>query len=208
VRSKDSDRPRWDSRAPGRTQFQLGHAACAAAGGRAWHGHRGGQHVGQDGPGQLVGRGQPGSASSATCASSTAGDGPPRRTPRMKLLRRTLDRRMPPRRPGPHPRLESGPSAADPAPVRDPSQPAPAASLPVRRRAAETATRTGKPRPVPRPKAGSRQQPDQRIPPGRMTWTMFSARTPPKTHLDPAVARQAATPTRKLGKVKAYESRR
>jgi hypothetical protein len=29
--------------------------------------------------------------------------------------RRTLDRRMPPRTPGPHPRLESGPSAADPA---------------------------------------------------------------------------------------------
>ena len=59
--------------------------------------------------------------------------------------RRTLDRRMPPRAPGPHPRLEPGPSAADPAPVRDPPQSAPAAPLPARRRAAETATRTGRP---------------------------------------------------------------
>ena len=33
---------------------------------------------------------------------------------------RTLDRRMPPRAPGPHPHLEPGPSAADPALVRDP----------------------------------------------------------------------------------------
>ena len=34
--------------------------------------------------------------------------------------RRTLDRRMPARAPGPHPHLEPGPSAADPARVRDP----------------------------------------------------------------------------------------
>ena len=32
---------------------------------------------------------------------------------------------------------------------------------------------TGRPRPVPRPKAGSRRWPDQRISPGRMTWTRF-----------------------------------
>ena len=57
---------------------------------------------------------------------------------------RTLDRRMPPRAPGPHPRLEPGPSAADPARVRDPPQSAPAAPLPARRRAAETATRAGR----------------------------------------------------------------
>jgi transposase len=34
--------------------------------------------------------------------------------------RRTLDRRMPPRAPGPHPRLEPAPSAADPARLREP----------------------------------------------------------------------------------------
>src|ERR1035438_4450666 len=56
---------------------------------------------------------------------------------------------MPPRAPGPHPYLEPEPSAADPAPVRDPPQSAPAASLPARRRAAEAATRTGQPRPEP-----------------------------------------------------------
>lgn len=44
--------------------------------------------------------------------------------------RRTLDRGMPPRTPGPDPHLEPAPSAADPAPVRDPPQPAPAAPLP------------------------------------------------------------------------------
>src|SRR5450755_2824249 len=51
--------------------------------------------------------------------------------------RRTLDRGMPPRAPGPHPNLEPAPSAADPARVRDPPQPASAAPLPARRRAAE-----------------------------------------------------------------------
>ena len=60
--------------------------------------------------------------------------------------------RMPPRGPGPQPHLESGPSAADPEPVRDPLQPAPAASLPAQRRTAETATRTGKSQPAPSPK--------------------------------------------------------
>ena len=50
---------------------------------------------------------------------------------RRELLDRTLD-------------LEPGPSAADPAPVRDPPQSAPASPLPARRRAAETATRTGR----------------------------------------------------------------
>src|ERR1039457_338800 len=84
---------------------------------------------------------------------------------------------MPPRTPGPHPRLEPGPSATDPPPVRDPPQSAPAAPLPVRRRAAETATRTGRPRPAPCPKTRSRRWPDQRISPGRMTWMRLSART-------------------------------
>jgi hypothetical protein len=51
---------------------------------------------------------------------------------------------MPARAPGPHPRLEPGPSAADPARGRDPSQSAPASPLPARSRAAETATRTGR----------------------------------------------------------------
>ena len=82
---------------------------------------------------------------------------------------------MPPRAPGPHPRLEPGPSAADPARVRDPPQPAPASPLSARCRAAETATRAGRSRPVPRPKTRSRRWPDQRISPGRMTWTRFSA---------------------------------
>src|ERR1019366_8921579 len=90
---------------------------------------------------------------------------------------RALDRRMPPRNPGPHPHLEPGPPAADPAPVRDPPQSAPAAPLPARRRAAETATRTVRPRPLPHPKTGSRRRPDQRISAGRMTWTKLSART-------------------------------
>src|SRR6266536_2069764 len=49
--------------------------------------------------------------------------------------RRTLDRGMPPRAPGPHPQLEPGPSAADPARVRDPPQSAPPSPLPARRRA-------------------------------------------------------------------------
>src|ERR1035437_9772545 len=59
--------------------------------------------------------------------------------------RRTLDRGMPPRAPGPRPDLEPAPSAADPARLRDPPQPAPAAPLPARRRAADTAARTGRP---------------------------------------------------------------
>ena len=92
---------------------------------------------------------------------------------------------MPPRAPGPHPHLEPGPSAADPAPVRDPPQSPPAPPLPARCRAAETATRTGRPRPVQRPKTHSRRWPDQRIPPGRMTWTRFSARTRSGLRLHP-----------------------
>src|ERR1035437_8610589 len=73
--------------------------------------------------------------------------------------------------------MEPAPSAADLARVRDPPQPAPAAPVPARRRAAETATRTGRSRPVPRPTTHSRRWPDQRISPGRMIWTTFSART-------------------------------
>jgi putative transposase len=73
----------------------------------------------------------------------------------------------------PTPHLEPGPSAAGPARLRDPPQSAPAAQVPARRRAAETATRTGQPRPLPRPKTRSRRWPGQRISPGRMPWTRF-----------------------------------
>jgi proteasome lid subunit RPN8/RPN11 len=76
-----------------------------------------------------------------------------------------------------HPGLEPGPSAADPARIRDSSQSAPAAPLPGRSRTAEATDRAGRSRPVPRPKTGSRRWPDQRISPGRMTWTRFSAPT-------------------------------
>ena len=58
---------------------------------------------------------------------------------------RTLDRRMPPRTPGPHPHLEPGPLAADSVRVRDPPQSATPAPIPERSRAAETATRTDRP---------------------------------------------------------------
>ncbi len=67
------------------------------------------------------------------------------RTPRMNAITERWIGGMPPRTPGPHPRLEPDPSATDPAPVRDPPQSAPPAPLPARRRAAETATRTGRP---------------------------------------------------------------
>jgi hypothetical protein len=76
--------------------------------------------------------------------------------------RRALDRGMPTRAPGPHPRLEPGLSATDPARVPDPSQSAPAAPFSARRCAAETATRSRRSRPVPHPKTGSRWRPDQR----------------------------------------------
>jgi hypothetical protein len=66
------------------------------------------------------------------------------RTPRMNAIAETLDRRMPARAPRPHPHLEPEPSAADPAPVRDPPQPAPASPFPAQRGAAETAARTGR----------------------------------------------------------------
>jgi hypothetical protein len=68
---------------------------------------------------------------------------------------RTLDRGLPLRAPGPHTGLEPGPSAADLTRVRDPPHSAPATPLPGRSRAAETPTRTGRSRPVPRPKADS-----------------------------------------------------
>jgi hypothetical protein len=48
---------------------------------------------------------------------------------------------------------------------------------PAQRRAAETATRAGRSRSAPRPKTDSCQWADQRLSPGRMTWTRFSART-------------------------------
>jgi len=91
--------------------------------------------------------------------------------------RRTLDRGMPARAAGPHPHREPGPSAANPARVRDSPQSAPASQVAGRRCAAETATRTDRSRAVPDPETGSRRWPDQRIPPGRMTWTSFSAPT-------------------------------
>ncbi len=99
------------------------------------------------------------------------------RTPRMNAIAERWIGGCRPRAPGPHPRLEPEPPAADPAPVRDPPQSAPASPLPARRHAAETATRTGRSRPVPRPQTGSRRRHDQRISPGRVTRTRFSART-------------------------------
>ena len=51
------------------------------------------------------------------------------RTPRMNAIAERWIRRMPTRAAGPHPRLEPGPSAADPARLRDPPQPASAAPL-------------------------------------------------------------------------------
>jgi hypothetical protein len=68
-------------------------------------------------------------------------------------------------------------SAADPARLRSSPQSAPASPLSERRRAAETATRAGRSRSVPRPKTGSGWWPDQRISPGDMTWTRLSAHT-------------------------------
>ena len=56
-------------------------------------------------------------------------------------------------------------------------QSAPAAPVTELRCAAETPAGTGRSRPVPRPTANPHRLPDQRIPPGRMTWTTFSART-------------------------------
>ena len=96
------------------------------------------------------------------------------RTPRMNAI---AERWMPPRAPGPRPHLEPGPPAADTARLRNPPQSAPATPLPARRRAAETAARIRRPRPVPCPETHSRRWPDQRISPGRMTRTRLSART-------------------------------
>src|ERR1022692_218893 len=77
--------------------------------------------------------------------------------------------------------LEPEPSAADPARVRDPPQPAPASPVAGRRCPAETATRTDRSRAVPRTKTGSRRWPNQRISPGRVTWMRFSAPTGPRS---------------------------
>jgi len=52
------------------------------------------------------------------------------RTPRVNAIAERWIRGMPARAPGPHPHLEPGPPAADPARVRDPPQPAPAAAAP------------------------------------------------------------------------------
>jgi putative transposase len=68
---------------------------------------------------------------------------------------------------------------ANPGPVRDPPQSAPASPFPERRRAAEATTRARRSRPVPHPKTRSSRWPDQRISPGRMRWSRFSAPTDP-----------------------------
>jgi len=81
------------------------------------------------------------------------------------------------RAPGLHPGLESGPSAADPARVRDPPQSAPASPVAGFRCPTEATTRTGRSWAVPYPKKDSRRRPDQRISPDRMTWTRFPAPT-------------------------------
>ena len=94
-------------------------------------------------------------------------------TPRMNAIAERSIGGMPTRAPRPHPDLEPEPSATDLARLRDPPQPASPSPLPARRRAAETATRTGRSRAVPPPKTHSRRWPDQRISPGRMTWTRF-----------------------------------
>src|SRR6266851_725050 len=53
----------------------------------------------------------------------------------------------------------------------------PATPLPGCSCAAETSTGTGRSRAVPCPETDSHRLPHQRIPPGRITWTRFSART-------------------------------
>ena len=67
------------------------------------------------------------------------------RTPRMNAIAERWIGGCRREAPGPHPLLEPGPPAADPARVRDPPQSAPPAPLPERSRAAETATRTDRP---------------------------------------------------------------
>src|SRR6266536_5639590 len=59
------------------------------------------------------------------------------RTPRMNAIAERWIGGMPLRAPGPNPHLEPGPSAADPARVRDPPQSASASPLPERSCAAE-----------------------------------------------------------------------
>ena len=68
--------------------------------------------------------------------------------------------------------------SADPARLRGPPQSAPATPLPARCRATETATRACRSCAALRTKTASRQWPDQRVSPGRITWAGFSARTP------------------------------
>jgi len=65
-------------------------------------------------------------------------------TPRMNAIAERWIGGMPSRALGPHPHLEPGPSAADPARVRDPPQSAPTAPVAGLRCAAEAATRTGR----------------------------------------------------------------
>ena len=66
------------------------------------------------------------------------------RTPRMNAIAERWIGGCLARAPGPHPDLESGPSVADPARVRDPPQSAPASPVAGLRCPAATATRTGR----------------------------------------------------------------
>ena len=65
-------------------------------------------------------------------------------TPRMNAIAERWIGGCPARVAGAHPHLESEPSAADPAPVRDPPQPAQAPPVTGRRCPTETPTRTGR----------------------------------------------------------------
>ena len=66
----------------------------------------------------------------------------------------------------------------NPARLRGPPQSTPATPLPARCRPTETATRACRSCAAPRTKTASGQWPDQRVSPGRITRTGFSARTP------------------------------
>jgi hypothetical protein len=80
-----------------------------------------------------------------------------------------------------------------------PPQSAPASPLPARCRAAESAARTGRSGAVPRPKTHSRRWPDQRISPGRVTWTKFSA--PTGSHITRQGGKPAIWETGRSGKM-------
>ena len=76
------------------------------------------------------------------------------RTPRMNAI---AERGMPPRGPGPHPLWNQAHLRQVLRQYETPPQSAPAAPRAGRRCPTETATRTGRSRPVPRPETGSRR---------------------------------------------------